>query len=82
MQIFLGNSYPADCDMASFQNATQGDFLFDFKNIESICMHELLMTVAGIRLKGDFSTEVIALRSMGNRYRMGNWYRHPSSICL
>ena len=29
-------------------------FLFDFLNIESICMHELLMKVTGMRLKSDF----------------------------
>ena len=30
-------------------------FLFDFQSIELVCMHELLMKVAEMRLKSDFS---------------------------
>ena len=36
-------------------------------NIESLRMHELLMKVARMRLKSDFSANVFVLRSMGNK---------------
>ena len=39
-------------------------FLFDFLNIESLCMHKLLMKVGGKRLKSDFFAKMFALRSM------------------
>ena len=41
-------------------------FLFDFQNIESLCMHELLMKVARMRFESDFSAKVFVLRSIGN----------------
>ena len=76
MQIFIGNSYTADgqllCGTVNFQNeeaqnATQGIVSISFfLNIESLRVHELLMKVAGMRLKSDFSAKVPVLRSMGN----------------
>ena len=42
-------------------------FLFDFKIIESTCMHKLLMEVTGMRLKVIFLAEVFVLLSMGNK---------------
>ena len=41
-------------------------FYLIFLKIDSMCMHELLMNVARMRLKCDFSAEVFVLRSMGN----------------
>ena len=48
------------------QNATQEIIISDFQNSESLHMHELLMKVAGMRSKCDFSAKVFALRSIGN----------------
>ena len=55
LQIFKGNSYPADgwfvCGTASFQNATGGIvFICFYLNNESMCMYDLLIKVTGMRL--------------------------------
>ena len=52
-------------------------FLFDFKIIESTCMHKLLMKVTGMRLKR-FLAEVFVLLSMGNELGRQSMIRYGS----
>ena len=71
------NSYPAiGCFLLQWTSSMQRKvlFLFDFYNFESLRMHELLMLVAGMRLKSNFRSKVFALMSTRTRsdMSMGN----------
>ena len=75
LQIFTGNIHPADSCLVYETlgiKVPKVMFLSDFGNIEFIRIHELLIEVARMHLKGDFRQKCLywGLRNM-------NWRRHP-----